>query len=172
MARRFFLLAGFACAAGGCSPTVVTFPGSDTGGSHHGGPGVGAGGSGSGSADAGDNYVDPGCPDAGKKQTMFECDPYNQNNGNCPPGEGCYIFSIPPQTTCGEEVYGAQCSPQGTGTQGDPCGNAGGCAAGFTCVVTGAGTQCIRLCELQGGMGCPDGLVCEPIDVQGFGGCL
>jgi hypothetical protein len=30
----------------------------------------------------------------------------------------------------------------------------------------------VELCALTGDMACPAGLVCEPIDVMGFGGCL
>ncbi len=103
--------------------------------------------------------------------TMFMCDPYNQDNGDCQPGQGCFIFTDPPQTPCGQEVYGAECDTAGPGQQGAPC-NGSGCAAGFTCVVSGAGNQCVQLCELQGDSGCPSGLVCQPIDVEGFGGCL
>jgi hypothetical protein len=120
----------------------------------------------------GDTFVDPGCPDAGMKPTEFTCDPYHQDNGDCEPGEGCYIFSTPPTTPCGQETYGSTCEPEGMGQQGAPCGNVADCAAGFTCVVSDSGTQCVLLCELMGSMECPDGLVCEPIDVQGFGGCL
>ena len=61
---------------------------------------------------------------------------------------------------------------QGTGQQGAGCQGGQACAAGFACVVSGSGDQCVQLCELQGGSSCPPGLVCEPIDVKGFGGCL
>jgi hypothetical protein len=46
------------------------------------------------------------------------------------------------------------------------------CGAGFVCVVSGSGNQCIQLCPLTGKDGCAPGLSCEPIDVEGFGGCL
>jgi hypothetical protein len=160
-------------ALGGCQTVVVDASGGGGAGAHGAGA-SGTGGFGAGfPADASIDYVDPGCPDAGPPMMLFDCDPYHQGNGACPPGDGCYIFANPPETVCGQETYGATCAPQGTGTQGDPCGSGpGGCAAGFTCVVTGAGTQCVLLCELQGAMGCPNGLVCQTIDVQGFGGCL
>jgi hypothetical protein len=178
--RSFLLLVGFACplatfggaALGGCQTVIAEASGGGgagagrTGVSPDGGFGAGA------SFDARNDYEDPGCPDAGPPISMLMCDPYHQNNGNCPPGEACYIFSDPPATVCGVETYGAGCGAEGPGTQGAPCGGSGDCAASFTCVVTGSGNQCCLLCELQGSMGCPGGLVCEPIDVQGFGGCL
>jgi hypothetical protein len=183
MRKRFFLivvgLTGPLAATaggtlGGCSNVIeVVPPSSGSGGhaGHHPADG-GTGGFGGGPIDAQPDYTDPGCPDAGAPMTMFMCDPYNQNNGDCPPAEGCYIFTDPPETPCAQEVYGASCEHQGSGQQGTPCGGSEGCAAGFTCVVSGSGNQCVQLCELQGDTGCPNGLVCNPIDVQGFGGCL
>jgi hypothetical protein len=122
--------------------------------------------------DAFDEYVDPGCPDAPPPIQDFSCDPYNQGNGDCGPGEGCYIYVDYPDEPCGQEVYGALCIPSGPGVQGDSCTGAQACAAGYCCVVTGSGTQCVKLCPLEGEDDCPPGLVCEPIDVEGFGGCL
>jgi hypothetical protein len=179
--RAFLVTLGFlapaalagGAALGGCGSVVTVSPPGGTGG-RHGGEHFpdGGGGMGGSVADAQIDYVDPGCPDAGPPLTMFTCDPFNQHNGDCPSNEGCYIFSTPPETTCGQEVYGATCAPQGQGQQGAPCGGGSGCAAGFSCVVTGSGDQCVRLCELQGASSCPPGLVCETIDVKGFGGCL
>jgi hypothetical protein len=132
-------------------------------------------GTGGGEADAGkdalDEYVDPGCPDV-DPITDFRCDPYNQGSGDCAPGEGCFIFVDYPVEPCGQEIYGAFCVPAGPGAQGDPCGGGSDCQGGFVCVVTGSGNQCVELCALSGDDGCPPGLVCEPIDVDGFGGCL
>ncbi len=125
-----------------------------------------------GGKDAFDDYVDPGCPDAGPPIVDFQCDPYDQFNGDCAPGEGCYIYVEYPSEPCGQEIYGAVCAPQGFGQQGDGCNGALDCGAGFVCVVTGGGNQCVELCPLVGEDGCPPGLVCEPIDVEGFGGCL
>lgn len=122
--------------------------------------------------DAFDEYVDPGCPDNGPPITDFQCDPYNQGNGDCFPGDGCYIYVSYPPEPCAQETYGAFCSPAGPGGQGDPCNGGQDCNGGFVCVVTGSGTQCVELCPLSGSDGCPPGLVCEPIDVEGFGGCL
>lgn len=129
-------------------------------------------GDGGGSKDALPDYVDPGCPDAGPPLQQFACDPYKQNNGDCMPGDACYIFVTYPQETCGQEIYGSVCYQAGQGVQGSPCGGAQDCGGGFVCVVSGAGNECVELCQLSGNSGCPDGLVCEPIDVEGFGGCL
>jgi hypothetical protein len=177
--RSFLFLLGFSCPTaaagvlGGCGNVVVISPPGGTGGHGAGHSHDGGGPDSDIPPDALPDYVDPGCPDAGPAEMMFTCDPYNQHNGDCPGNEGCYIFSNPPQTLCGKEVYGSECATQGPGMQGASCnGGPHQCAAGFCCVVTGSGNQCVLLCELQGGTGCPDGLVCEPIDVEGFGGCL
>jgi hypothetical protein len=122
--------------------------------------------------DALPDYVDPGCPDAGPPITQYMCDPFNQKNGDCMPGEGCFIFVQYPQEPCGQEIYGAGCAPVGPGGQGDPCMGFQDCGGGFVCVVSGSGNQCIQLCPLTGKDGCAPGLSCEPIDVEGFGGCL
>jgi len=177
--RSFLLLVGLCSplataggAVAGCG-SVVSVVSPDGGAGAHDGGHLADGGTGGGNPfDAQPDYVDPGCPDAGPPLTQFMCDPYHQHNGNCPGNEGCYIFSTPPQTPCGQEVYGATCLAQGSGVQGSPCGGSKACSAGFTCVVSGSGDQCVQLCALMGGTGCPAGLVCEPIDVQGFGGCL
>lgn len=122
--------------------------------------------------DALPDYQDPGCPDKPPPIENFECDPYHQFNGDCPPGEACFIYVSYPGEPCGQEEYGAVCYLAGPGQQGDPCGGAQDCGAGLVCVITGSGNQCVELCKLDGPSGCPPGLVCEPIDVEGFGGCL
>lgn len=184
MRMRDFLLAlgsalpaVVASLAAGCGPSVDTTPGS--GGAGTGGSGGGtlvSGSAGPGGFDAGldalPDYVDPGCPDAGPKLMMFMCDPYKQGNGDCKSGEGCYIFVKYPTMPCGQEVYGATCAHAGSGVQGSSCTGGQSCGAGFVCVVSGSGNQCVQLCQLQGQSGCTGGLVCEPIDVEGFGGCL
>ena len=138
---------------------------------------VGGGGSVPNSTSAGPDASlpdadDPGCKNKPPPILNYECDPYNQFNGNCAPGEACYIYVEYPSEPCGQEEYGAFCYPQGPGGQGAPCGGALDCQAGFVCVITGSGTQCVELCNLYGEDGCPPGLVCETIDVEGFGGCL
>jgi hypothetical protein len=166
--------------AAGCGSTVKLDPEGEDGGGGSGAAGgnggTAAGGTGNGGLDGGadafDEYVDPGCPDAGPPIELFDCDPYDQYNGDCGPGEGCYIYVEYPTEACGQEIYGAVCVPAGTGEQGDPCDGPQGCAPGFACVVSGSGIQCVQLCSLSGNDGCPPGFVCDPIDVEGFGGCL
>ncbi|WP_437683798.1 hypothetical protein [Sorangium sp. So ce131] len=161
--------------AAGCGHTVIVDdPSADGGGG--GQAGAPPDPSGGGGVDAGteplDEYVDPGCPDAPPPITDFLCDPYNQSSGLCAPGEGCFIFVQYPDEPCGQEIYGSFCAPAGPGRQGDPCSGGGECGAGFACVVTGSGTQCVELCPLDGDDNCDPGFVCEPIDVEGIGGCL
>ncbi len=119
--------------------------------------------------DALPDYTDPGCPDKPPPMQQFTCDPYKQN---CKPGEACHIFVDYPMEPCGQEIYGSFCGPAGSGKQGAACGDGHDCAGGYVCVITGSGTQCVKLCNLKGDSGCPDGYVCEAIDVKGFGGCL
>ncbi len=183
--RRFLLVAGgilglnlgIVVASPGCGPTVVEIKNGEGGGGSGGGATAGNGGTagldaGVDAKDALPDYVDPGCPDAPPAATDFQCDPYNQQSGDCAPGEGCYIYVQYPQDACEQEVYGAYCAAAGPGFQGDPCGGGPDCGAGLVCVITGFGTQCVQLCPLSGVSGCPDGLSCEAIDVQGFGGCF
>jgi hypothetical protein len=159
-----------------CSNNVVV-PGS-TGGS--GGSGgdfpTGSSSSTGGKKDAGKDafpdYTEPTCPSKPPPIQDYQCDPYHQGNGDCQSSEGCYIFVDYPSDPCGQETYGSLCMPAGAGQQGDPCQGAQSCGPGLVCVVTGSGTQCVELCSLTGPSGCPSGLVCEPIDVEGFGGCL
>lgn len=180
----FLLLAGLslpaalgAAAASGCNQVIVVEDDDDAGrrpDARHDGKVHGYGGEDPGEAgpDVLPDYVDPGCPDPGPPLNDFECDPYHQGNGDCFPGDGCYIFVQYPSKPCGQEIYGSRCQPQGTGSQGSPCDGALDCGGGFVCVVSGSGNQCVKLCKLSGEDGCPAGAVCEPIDVEGFGGCL
>jgi hypothetical protein len=55
--------------------------------------------------------------------------------------------------------------------QGETCSSALDCAGGFICVITGAGTSCAQYCDLGKTGGCPEGYVCEPLDVSGMGVC-
>lgn len=164
----------FAVGLGGCSGSIE-FENRNDGGGGEGGEGTSSSGIGpiwDAGKDAFQEYVDPGCPDNPPPLQDFQCDPNNQANSGCAFGEACYIYVNYPDEPCGQEVYGAFCGPAGFGVQGDACNGAFDCAAGFACVVTGSGNQCVQLCPLQGNDNCPSGLVCEPIDVEGFGGCL
>jgi hypothetical protein len=169
------LLVPVGALAGGCGPSVAVEPPVPDGGGTGGEGGEFTSSTGpvwDAGKDAFDEYVDPGCPSNPPPIQDFECNPYDQLDSGCFPGSGCYIFVSYPNEPCGQEIYGSFCAPGGFGVQGDPCGGGPDCAAGFVCVVTGSGNQCVKLCPLEGNDGCSAGLVCEPIDVEGFGGCL
>jgi hypothetical protein len=181
--RAYFLLAAAvlpaALVAAGACGNAVSVNSSDNGSGGAGGFLFVVGGSGPGPGPGGHktdgglpDADDPGCRNKPPPIENFECNPYSQFNGDCAPGEACYIYVNYPSEPCGQEEYGAFCYPQGPGGQGDPCAGALDCQAGHVCVITGSGTQCVKLCHLRGEDGCAAGLVCEPIDVEGFGGCL
>lgn len=183
MRRLFFVIAAFAglnlavfLAAPGCGNTVVEIKPGDGGGGEGGTTTSDGGGvitdGGIDGKDALPDYVDPGCPDAPPATTAFSCDPYDQGNGDCFDGEGCYIYVQYPDEPCEQEVYGSFCAFAGSGEQGDACGGGPDCGPGLVCVITGFGTQCVQLCPLTGPSGCPSGYTCEAIDVEGFGGCF
>jgi hypothetical protein len=169
---------GVAALAGGCGSQVMVGGPEDD-------PAEGGGGyvfldAGHGGKDSGKpppdgdlpDYEDPGCPGKPPPMEDFQCDPYHQHNGDCLPDEGCYIYVQYPDEPCGQEIYGSYCYAAGWGQQGDACGGGFDCGAGLVCVITGSGTQCVQLCSLTGPNQCPPGMVCETIDVVGFGGCL
>ena len=122
--------------------------------------------------DGGDDdadYVDPSCGDASVAPPTNECDARTQTG--CALGEGCYPFVSYPSGPCEQEQYGTACAPAGSGRQGDTCGGIEECAPGYVCVITGAGTACTKLCDLGQPGSCPEGEVCEPIDVAGYATC-
>lgn len=120
-------------------------------------------------SDALPDYTDPGCPDAGPAPTQYECDPYEPDScGN--PGLACYPFVEYPSEPCGQEIFGATCIFAGSAGQGEPCGT--GCKAQHVCVISGQGTQCIEMCDLDDPNPCQGGLVCQPVDIPGIGGCI
>jgi hypothetical protein len=119
-----------------------------------------------------DTFIDPGCPDVMPPPPDFACDPFEVPSRTCAPGEGCFPFVSPSTGPCDPETYSANCFPAGDGRQGAPCGDGGGCAAGFVCVVSGAGNQCGAICHVGTPGACEDGFVCSPVDVPGIGVCL
>jgi hypothetical protein len=154
--------------SGGVGGGIGGFGG--TGGSFGGFGGTGGSFGGSGGSFGGTGgFIDPGCPDAAPPPPDITCDVFAKPS-DCPAGEACYPYVNYPSQKCDFETYGTLCAPAGTGTQGDPC-LAENCGAGFVCVLTGQGTECVELCDLVGQDNCPAGLFCLPIDVEGFGGC-
>lgn len=157
--------------------------GSGTGGkggkAGKGGTSSGTGGKGGSSSTGGTNgkggtgglpdFEDPGCPNPPPPLEDYECDPYGKAAG-CDFGESCYPYVDYPSTQCGQEIFGAICTPAGQGQQGEGCEL--GCANSHICVVTGEGTQCVQLCDLNDVVPCPGGLVCAAVDIPGIGGCI
>jgi hypothetical protein len=117
-------------------------------------------------------FEEPGCPPVEMRPPINECDPLAPVSG-CASGESCFPYVEYPSGPCDVERFGTFCVVAGPGTQGESCAREA-CAADHICVSTGRGTQCARLCSL--GTGAPDvcapGLLCLPIDIDGFGGCL
>lgn len=116
-------------------------------------------------------FVGPGCPFVEPPTADLRCDPFAMPS-DCGEGETCNPFVLPPQSPCDVERFGTRCQPFGDGLQGDSCRGAGDCAASYTCVITGRGTQCVRLCGFERADECDAGFLCLPIDIDGFGGCL
>jgi len=143
-------------------------------GGHAGHVGLAGAGSGSLPRDAGfDEYVDPGCPDAGPATQIMECDPFSAMP-TCAPGEGCYPFVDQPfGEGCGAQSFGTQCLMAGEGRQGDDCGDSlSRCVSGFVCVVGAEpGKHCVQLCRMGVPGSCPAGLICGELDVEGYGVC-
>ena len=121
-----------------------------------------------GSGDA--TFIDPACGDVQPRPPQNACDANTQTG--CKTGEGCYPLTIYPTGPCEQERYGTRCERAGTGTQGTSCDGIVECAAGYVCVISGSGTQCAKLCMLGRSGQCPEGLVCEPIDVAGYATCF
>jgi hypothetical protein len=117
----------------------------------------------------GNTYVDPPCPNPPPPKSNFECDVATQSG--CAPEEGCYPYVRYPGGYCEAEEYGSACYTAGDKKQGEVCNSVLECAGGFICVITGAGTSCAKYCELGKANACPEGLVCEPLDVSGMGVC-
>lgn len=112
---------------------------------------------------------DPVCPDPPPAQADFRCDVLAQKG--CDAGEACYPFIDYPGFYCEAERYGAECAKAGLARSGVPCETSSYCAPGLVCVITGAGTHCAATCDLQKAAGCPEGYVCQSLDVTGLGVC-
>jgi hypothetical protein len=117
-------------------------------------------------------FEEPGCAPVVAPPPINECDPLSETSG-CADGESCFPFVDYPTGPCEVERFGALCLVAGPGTQGDSCARQA-CAADHICVSTGRGTQCARLCGMSSDAVnvCAPGLLCLPIDIDGFGGCL
>lgn len=111
--------------------------------------------------------VGPACPDAGVVVESLNCDVFAQN---CPLGTACYGWIEYTEDPCVREIYHMDCMEPGYGGPGDPCDQ--WCQAGLECFVTGAGTQCLLVCDILGGLRqCPAGQICRPTDLPGLGAC-
>lgn len=115
-------------------------------------------------------FMDPGCPDVQRMPGPNECDPFAPVS-ECDAGERC-VPTVEYPDDCGTERFGTVCAVAGPGIQGDDC-EVESCAARHVCVTTGQGSQCVQLCTRSpGGDDCPAGLVCEPLDVDGYYVCF
>jgi hypothetical protein len=116
-------------------------------------------------------YVDPGCVPAMKIQGSRQCDPFSTTQeADCGVGERCVPY-VHYADQCKTEEIGTQCAPAGAGTQGDDC-SVNDCAAGYVCVTGGTGFQCAALCQFRpNGDTCRNGLLCTPLDVDGYFVC-
>ena len=119
-----------------------------------------------------DPFIESGCAPIADLPNINQCNPLSTPS-DCPPGTACFPYVNYPEGPCEVETFGAACMPTGSGTQGDSCSREP-CAADHICVSTGRGTQCVRLCSFADSAGsvCAPGLLCLPIDIEGFGGCL
>lgn len=116
-------------------------------------------------------YVEPDCPVAPLPTVYSECDPLGES-AECGPGTGCYPITSYPSEPCGSETFQMLCLPSGAGQQWASCDALDDCAAGYICVVTGDGTECLKMCDPEAVSPCPKGLFCDGVDLQGIGICF
>jgi hypothetical protein len=158
---------------GGLSSSAAGGPGAFDGGVVPGAGGATSDGGPSGStpdASSGQPYRDPGCPQQTKIQGTKECDPGTQNG--CFAGDECVPY-VDYGRDCHTETVGTMCIVAGSGVQGDDCTDPSvGCAAGYVCATSGTGLRCAALCDGTSTVtGCPPGLICVDLDVDGYYVC-
>ena len=129
----------------------------------------GVGGSGGSVASSSTGYVDPGCPDAGPPGMMFSCDPFGQD---CPSRGGLLHLHAEPVGAVRAGGVRSRLRVRGQRHPGHLVRQRGVRPPASRAWCREPATSAWSSAELQGAMGCPDGLVCQPIDVEGFGGCL
>lgn len=158
--------AGGAGVEGGAGFARGGAPGASRGGA----PGA-SGAPGAGTAGA---YRDPGCPAVPPPPPRQECDPLASTASGCPAGYACYPYVEHPfGRGCGIATFGATCVREGTGVQGDLCGQGTpGCAAGHLCVIgSRSGRRCAQICAPGNTGDCPAGMICGETDIQAYGVC-
>lgn len=116
-------------------------------------------------------YIDPGCPEQPVPEVYKECEPLG-NGEDCGSGEGCYPITSYPTRTCEPEIFQMLCLPAGRLEQWDTCSTITDCSPGYTCVVSGDGTMCLKMCDPLATVSCPRGLFCDAVDLQGIGICF
>jgi hypothetical protein len=121
-------------------------------------------------SDEGSTFLEQGCEQSTERISEMDCDPFLPDEG-CPFGQACKPFVEYPESPCEPERFGARCDWVGDAVQGDPC-NFDLCASGYLCIATGQGTQCAQICRISGPSGCPAGLVCGSLDIEGIGTCF
>lgn len=155
-------------------PAQAGSSGVDVGGASSEAGGSSTRGGTSGGAGAGgvtSTYVDPGCPNTPVPETYEECSPLGSGS-ECGDTMGCYPVTEYPSAPCEPEIFQMLCLPSGNRGQWESCESITDCIAGHTCVVTGNGTMCLKMCDPEGASSCPTGLFCDGVDLQGIGICF
>jgi hypothetical protein len=116
------------------------------------------------------SFVETTCPNVAPPSIPWECDPFGDGS-DCDFGEGCFPVTVNASRVCESESYRVTCLPAGLGEQWAPCEFLTDCAPGFTCVVTGQGTECLQMCDPAAPSACPHGLFCDGVDLHGIGIC-
>lgn len=95
----------------------------------------------------------------------IECDLFAEPStpGGCGSTQVCSPYAIK-AGGCTPPTYGTRCIGTEGREAGQPCSAADHCAAGHACAITTTGYKCAKLCRLDDPTGCPDGLVCWPVE--------